>query len=168
VPGLLSLGQVVRVLQNLLREGISVRDLRTILETLADHAGTTRDVEVLTEYVRHRLARAITQRVLCADGVLRVAVLEPSIEDKLRASVQIVGAETVLAADPSLLQEILRALESLSAEFAARGGGVVLVVSAELRRHLRGVIDRFLPQVAVLSHREVDPRATIETIAAVP
>ena len=163
----LALGQVVRVLQNLLREQIPVRDLRTILETLADHAPAVRDPDVLTEYVRHRLARAITEKLQGPDGVLRIAVLEPSVEDKLRASVQMVGAETVLAADPSLLQKVLARLESLTGEFAAHGGGPLLVVSTELRRHVRGIFERFLPQVAILSHREIDPRATIETIAVV-
>ena len=167
VPNLLPLGQVVRVLQNLLREQIAVRDLRTILETLADQAPAIRDPEVLTEYVRHRLARAITSKLESADGVLRVAILEPAVEDRLRQSVQVIGAETVLAAEPSLLQKILAELEALSGEFAARGGPPVLVVSTELRRHLRGILERFLPQVSVLSHREIDPRATIETIAAV-
>ena len=167
VPNLLPLGQVVRVLQNLLREQIPVRDLRTILETLADHAQQVRDPDVLTEYVRHRLARAITEKLQGADGVLRIAVLDPQVEERLRQAVQVIGAETVLAADPALLQRILTRLEGLGGEFAARGGSAVLVVSTELRRHVRGIFERFLPQVAILSHREIDPRATLETLAIV-
>jgi flagellar biosynthesis protein FlhA len=168
VPAVLPLGHVVRVLQNLLREGIGVRDLRSILETLADVGPVVRDADVLTEHVRQRLSRMITQKLAGEDGVLRVAVLDPSVEDKLRASVQVVGADSVLAADPALLQRILQSLEVLGGEFAARGGAPVLIVSSELRRHLRGIVERFLPQVAVLSHREIDARATLETIAAVP
>src|SRR5262249_42443615 len=162
-----SLGQLVRVLQNLLREGVPIRDLRTILETLADHAPQTRDAEILTEHVRHRLARVLTEKLKASDGVLRVALLEPALEDRLRQSVQIVGNEAVLAADPSLLQALLGRLEALQGEFAARGASPVLVVSTELRRHVRALLERFLPTLAVLSHREIDPRASIQKIATV-
>jgi flagellar biosynthesis protein FlhA len=167
VPNLLSLGQVVRVLQNLLREQIPIRDLRTILETLADQAPAGRDPDVLTEHVRHRLARIITEKLKGSDGTLRISLMEPALEDRLRQSVQVVGNEAVLAADPSLIQRLLARLEELSGEFAARGATPVLVVSTELRRHVRTLLERFLPGVTVLSHREIDPRASLQTLAMV-
>jgi flagellar biosynthesis protein FlhA len=167
VPALLTLGQVVRVLQNLLREQVPIRDLRTILETLADHAPAVKDPDVLTEHVRHRLARTLTEKLKGEDNRLRIAVFEPALEEKLRQSVQVVGAETVLAVDPALARRMLDRLEEIAGEFAARGATPVLVVSTELRRHVRLLLERFLPSFAVLSHRELDPQAVLETVATV-
>ena len=167
VPNLLSLAQVQRVLHNLLREQVPIRDLQTILETLADQAEYTKDPEILTEAVRQRLARSITRRYAGSDGELRAVTLERGLEERLAEA--LAGGEPGAAAalDPLEVQRIVgrigKAVERLSRE----GCDPVLLCAARLRPALRRLTERFLPGLVVLSHAEILPEVTIRSVESV-
>src|SRR5262249_46800464 len=117
VPALLSLGGIQKVLANLLRESVSVRDLLTIVETLADHAAQTKDPAVLTEHVRHALSRSITGRYLTEDKTLHLITLAPQLERSLVDALHRGDDGTVLAVEPSIAQRLLAGLAAFSEKF---------------------------------------------------
>jgi flagellar biosynthesis protein FlhA len=148
IPHLMNTGAVIHVLRNLLREGVSVRDLRTILEALADHAGTVKNPDELTELVRVRLARRLTRGQLSNDGTLRPLVLDPRAEALLRDG------------SPRAARQISKLTDDISnkaKDVAMRDEPPVLVVAPDLRRAVAGIAMRHVPGLTVLSYREVDP-----------
>ena len=148
IPHLLSMGAVMQVLRNLLREGVSVRDMRTILEALADHAPATKNPDDLTEMVRQRLARRLTRAQLSEDGSLRPLVLDPRAEALFRdGSGRSARGLTRLTED----------LANRARDLAVQDQPPVLVVAPDLRRAVAGIAARHVPGLAVLSYREVDP-----------
>ncbi len=167
VPGLLRAGEVQRVLQNLLRERVSIRDLETILETLAMHASRTRDTDALTEHVRHGLARRITQSYLGPDGHLRVVNLPRTLDVKLSAiggqsetrPFALLGAE----ATRSLIRSVGFAVEPLVEE----GHPPIVLCSAEARPVLKDLTRVDLPRLVVLSQREIPRDTPVETVGRV-
>jgi flagellar biosynthesis protein FlhA len=167
IPNLLSLGVIQRVLQNLLRERVSVRDFLTILETLADYAPLSKDPEILTEYVRQKLARSILRQYENAEGVLSIVSLDPQIEDLLREKIQRGDQGTYLALEPNLAQRILRSVHQALDRLAQVNIQPVLLCSPLVRRHLKKLLDRFLPQVVVLSHSELTSQAKIQSLGTV-
>jgi flagellar biosynthesis protein FlhA len=148
IPHLMSMGAVMQVLRNLLRESVSVRDLRTILETLADNAGATKSTDDLTEMVRQRLARRLTRAQLSGDGTLRPLVLDPRAESLLRD-----GSGRQARAISKLTEDIAARARDL----AMRDEPPLLVVAPDLRRIVAGIASRHVPGLAVMSYREVDP-----------
>jgi len=154
-PALLSLGAVQKVLQNLLREGVSVRDMLTIVETLADYAPVTKDPDLLTEYVRQRLARAIVSQYLPEDGTLPVTTLDREAEDVLTKSVQHTEHGAYLSVDPKVASSIMNSLGREVEKTTAMGLQPILVCSPILRRHLRRMVEQFVPSLVVLSHAEI-------------
>jgi flagellar biosynthesis protein FlhA len=154
IPHLLSMGAVMQVLRNLLREGVSVRDLRTILEALADHAHATKNPDDLTEFVRQRLARRLTRAQLTGDGSLRPLVLDPRAESLLRD-----GSGRNARALTKLTEEIAAKARDL----AMRDEPPLLVVAPDLRRAVAGIASRHVPGLAVMSYREVDPSVPFVT-----
>ena len=164
VPQMLSTGEVVKVLRELLKEQISVRDMRSILETLADHAGDTRDVGVLTECVRGSLSRAITRRYSDENGVLHVLTLGQGAEMAFRRGTTPDGRS---ALDPSVANALLSNLERSFAELSMEDTLPVLLTPPDLRRQLRTFTERFIPNLTVLSYREVDASAEIRALGAV-
>jgi flagellar biosynthesis protein FlhA len=164
VPNLLSLGDVARVLRNLVREGISIRDLRTILEALAELVSQTKDVEQLTELVRERLSSHITFRVKGVDGKVAALTLDPRLEDVLRRSLHEISTGTGGAVDPDLLRNVTAAAEKSLKKFNAISAPPLVVTSPDLRRYVRAVFERKLPQLTVLSFREIDPNASIQIL----
>jgi flagellar biosynthesis protein FlhA len=164
VPNLLSLGDVVRVLRNLVREGISIRDLRTILESLAELSAQTKDAEQLTELVRERLAAHITSRVKGADGTVAALTLDPRLEEILRRSLHEIAAGTGGAVDPEMLRNLTLSAERSLKKFGAISALPLIVTSPDLRRYVRAIFERKLPQLAVVSFREVDPGAPIHIL----
>jgi flagellar biosynthesis protein FlhA len=148
IPHMMSMGAVMQVLRNLLREGVSVRDMRTILETLADHAGATKSTDDLTEMVRQRLARRLTRAQLSSDGTLRPLVLDPRAESLLRD-----GSGRQARAISKLTEDIAARARDL----AMRDEPPLLVVAPDLRRIVAGIASRHVPGLAVMSYREVDP-----------
>lgn len=166
IPNILNLGNIMRVLQNLLREGISIRDLRTILETMADYAPMTQDTDVLTEYVRHALSRSISSAHVQADGTISVITMDRSVEEKIQNSIQHREHGSYLALDPQVAQKILDSLSSLVASFA--GGQLpVLLVIPQIRPHVRRLTERYFPSLSVLSHNEIAANMKIKSIGKV-
>jgi flagellar biosynthesis protein FlhA len=158
------LGDVLRVLRNLVREGISVRDLRTILESLGELTAQTKDVEQLTELVRERLAPHITSRVKGADGKVAVLTLDPKLEDVFRRSLREIATGTGGAVDPEMLRTVTSHAERALKKFTVLSATPLIVTSPDIRRYVRAVFERKLPQISVVSFREIDPSATIQVL----
>jgi flagellar biosynthesis protein FlhA len=155
VPAQVSLGTLVRILANLLQEQVSVRDLRTILEVVADHAATTKDPDALTEIVRQALGRLITHQFTGPDGSLPVINLDPRLDRALVEHMTAVqGAPWGL--EPGLTQRLLTALKQSAERVAAKGQQPIVLCSPALRRHLRRLTQRMLHSVPVLSIGEID------------
>lgn len=154
-PVLLSLGTVQKVLQNLLREGVSIRDLLTIVEALADYAPVTKDPDVLTEYVRQRLARAIVNNHVPDTGVLSVLTLEKDVEEVLLNAVQHTEHGSYLSVDPDVADSIMKSVNTETQKVVARGYEPIIVCSPQLRRHFRRMVEKFSPSLMVLSHSEL-------------
>jgi flagellar biosynthesis protein FlhA len=157
VPGLLSLGEVQKVLHNLLRERVSIRNLQVILETLADYAPRTKDVDVLTEYVRHGLARQICADYKDEEGVLRVVTLAPSLEEELNEAIQRAEAGRYLPVDPARADAIAQAAATALQPLIQAGYEGIVLTTAPVRRYFRRIIEGRLPKVVVLSYNEIDP-----------
>ena len=165
VPDVLSLGEIQRVLQALLREGVSIRDLGSVVEAIGDKARLTRDPAMLAEYARQALGRTIVAPYLDGDGTLHAIALDPALEQEVaEALVQTADGE-FLAMDPARAGALVEAC-ALEAEGAlATGGRPVLLSSARVRRHLRRLVEQRLPQLGVCSYNEVAPGVGVETIA---
>jgi len=165
VPNVLALGTIMRVLQRLLKEGIPIRDLRTILETMADWAQMTRDSEILTEYVRHALSRTISL-MLAVDGVIPLLTLAKPVEDAIAAAVQHKESGSYLSIDPKTAQTIL---DSIGQGLSLFEGGQkpVLLAAPQIRPHVRSLIERYFPSLFVLSHNEIAPNLKIRSLATV-
>ncbi len=167
VPEVLSLGEIQRVLQSLLSEGICVRDLGTIVEAVGDKARITRDPSVLAEYARQALGRAITAPHLDAQQRLRAITLDPAIEQEFATSITQTADGEHLVIDPSRADAVLGALRVQADQGAARGMRPVLLCSARVRRHLRRLVAQAIPQLAVCSYNEISPGISVETIGVV-
>jgi flagellar biosynthesis protein FlhA len=167
VPQQLTVGGVQKVLQNLLREGVSIRDLVTVLETLADHAARSRDPDSLTEQVRQALGRSITRRLLGADGSLALVTLSASLERNFLDTLQRVEEGGTLALEPTLVQRMLARLAEWMERFGAQGLSPVLLCSAPLRAHLRRVIERALPTFTVIAPGEIAANVRVRSLGVV-
>jgi flagellar biosynthesis protein FlhA len=166
-PNNLALGVVQRVLQNLLRERVSIRDLLTIVETLADYGPVSKDPEVLTEYVRQKLSRSIVKQFETPEGTLPVIALDPRIEDLLREKLVRGEQGSYLALEPGVAQKILTSIHQTLDRATHLNYQPVILCSPGVRRHLKKLLDRFLPQVAVLSHSELTSQTKIQSLGTV-
>jgi flagellar biosynthesis protein FlhA len=167
VPDVLSLGEVQRVLQALLREGVSIRDLGSILEAIGDKARLTRDPAMLAEYARQALGRTIVAPFLDAEGSLRVIAVDPQTEQGMaEALVQTADGE-FLAMDPAQAAQIVDAAASQMELAMAMGQRPVLLCSARVRRHLRALCEQRLPQLAVCSYNEIPAGIGVETTGVI-
>ena len=167
VPGLLPLGGMQKVLQNLLRERVPIRDLLTICETLADHAGRSKDPDLLTEFVRQKLGRTVTGGFVDEEGALPVLTLAPKAEDIVRESLQQTDQGVFLNLEPNLAQHLLEQIQQAADKVAGDGYQPVILTSPAVRRHLRRLLERFLPQVMVLSHNEVTGQTRIRSLGTI-
>ena len=168
IPNALSLGKVQRVFQNLLREQISIRDLRTILEKLSDYASLSQDPDVLTEYVRQGLARPITKQYQSNDGTLSVMTLDRGIEDAIEGSIQRSESGSFLALEPNVAERFLTRLKSMIENITPNiETSPVLLASPGLRMHIRKFTERFLPELVVISHSEVASSVQIKNLGVV-
>jgi len=167
IPGTISLGDLVRVVRGLLREGLSVRDLRTILEAVADAAPRSKDTAFLVEQVRRRLFRQITSRVADANGVVRAVTLDRVAEDTLRRSLGQSDGEATLAPDIDTARRLVSALEDRAARFAAEGQPTVIIAPPDLRRPLFDFASRFVPDLSVITARELVPGTSVEPVATI-
>jgi flagellar biosynthesis protein FlhA len=167
VPDVLSLGEVQRVLQALLREGVSIRDLGAVLEAIGDKARLTRDPAMLAEYARQALGRTIVAPYLDQEGTLRVIAIDPSLEQSMaEALVQTADGE-FLAMDPTQAGSIVEAAAEQVDLAIATGARPVLLCSARVRRHLRALCQQRLPQLAVCSYNEIAPGIGVETTGVI-
>ena len=164
VPNVLPLGVVQKVLKNLLQEEVSVRDLLTVCETLADYGGMTRDPDVLTEYVRQALSRAITGQFMTDDGSIPLMTLDAKLEKILSDGVQHTEQGSYLAIEPGLAQVIVTAVEKSISRFSEINARPVFLTSPLIRGHFKRFVDKFVPSIFVLSHNEIDPKARIYSI----
>ena len=167
VPNLLPLGAVVRILQNLLREQVPVRDLLAILETLADWSPMTKDPHILTEYVRQALKRTITKMHLSDDGHLPVLTLGQQAESIVRGAIQQTDQTSFLALDPMIIEKLVNALVQKLDMFTPHNYRPVLLCSAQIRSYLKQLVDRYIPDLAILSYDEILPNVQIQSLGVV-
>lgn len=167
IPNLLPVSTILKVCQNLLREGVSVRDMRTVFETLADHAGHTKDANILTEYVRAGLGRNITKKLLNMQGELPLLTLERSAEEAIAQSVIQTDQGPQLSMDPSMVQNLIRELNTQAERMVMENSQAVLLVSPVIRMHVRHLLEKFIPHLVVLSHNEIAPNIPIKSFATV-
>jgi flagellar biosynthesis protein FlhA len=159
IPHHMTLGGIQKVLQNLLREEVPVRDLLTIIETLADHAPHSKDTDELTEYVRQALARTITSSFRSPEGLIPVMTIDPQIERVIRER-----AQEGITVEPQVAQRIMTAVQQAVETFGRRGLLPVFLTASGVRRHLRQLVSQYLPQIAVLSHNEIAGGVKIQSL----
>ncbi len=164
IPNLLSLGEVLRVIRNLLREGVSIRDLRSIFEALADIAPQTKDPEQLTEMVREKLGAHITTRFRGTDGGIAALALGADVEDLLRQSLRDIATGAGGALAPDVLRILTSEGERAAAKFSALGAPAVIVTAPDLRRYVRAIFERKLPELAVVSFREIEQSTQVRIV----
>ena len=164
VPALMPLGDVVRVLRNLVREGVSIRDMRTILESLAELSMQTKDVEQLTEMVRERMSAHITSKLRQADGSIAALTLDPRLEETLRRSLRDIASGQGGPIDPQMLKNVTEGAQRSLGKFAALGASPVVITPPDLRRYARAIFERKVPQLSVVSFREVDPSVQLRVV----
>ncbi|ULA68865.1 MAG: hypothetical protein LZF62_380053 [Nitrospira sp.] len=167
IPNLIPLGTLVRVLSHLLREGVPIRDLRTILETIADHAASTKDADILTEVARQALGRTITKQYLAPDGSLPIIGLDPRLDRTLADQANAAGQGNQWVPDPLVAQKLLTALKQAAERMVGRGHQPVILCSPSLRRHLRKLTDRILHSVPILGLNEVDSVTRLQAMETV-
>ena len=167
VPSQISTGGIQRVLQNLLQERISIRDLPTILEGISEACAQTRNVMTITEHVRTRLARQISDTSADDEGVIQMITLSPEWEQNFAESLIGVGDERQLSMSPTRLQEFISAVRQTFERHAMLGEMPVLLTSPNIRPFVRSIIERFRPTTMVLSQNEVHPRAKIKTVGQI-
>jgi flagellar biosynthesis protein FlhA len=167
IPQVVSLGMVHRVMQNLLREQVPVRDVLTILETMTDYGHHTKDADVLTEYVRGALQRTICN--ICEDetGVIYAATLDPRVEQVVAESVQATKSGITAVLKPNVAQKIISAIEGVSRNMAAGSHRAIIICSPNVRLPLRRLIEHTLPRVMVISFGEISPDCEVHSIGMV-
>ncbi len=165
VPDTVTLGTIMRVLQNLLTESVSIRDLRTILEAMADWAPMTKDTDILTEYVRHALRRTISHD-LATDGVIPLITLDKNTENEIAQSVQHKETGAYLAIDPAKAQLILDSVGEALPLFVG-GQQPTLLAAPQIRPHVRKLTERYYPQLVILSHNEILPNIKIKSLGTI-
>jgi flagellar biosynthesis protein FlhA len=167
VPNLLNLSQVQKVLQNLLRERVSIKDLQTILETLAEYANITKDPDILTEYARQSLSRQITKSVQNPDGSISAILLDPLVERTLIESLQTTQQGINFAVDPMLMEKIAEKIKKIADEATIKGYQPVLICSQVIRRFVKKAVERVVPFLPVLSPQEIAPGVKVYMLATV-
>ncbi len=167
VPGLLSLGEVQKVLQNLLRERVPIRDLGTILESLADHARQTKDTDQLTEYARQSLFRVITKLHAAGDGAIHAVTLDPRLEQSLATAITRVDGGNALTLDPKAAQRLLLALTRQIEALHRKGHPPLVLCSPVVRLPFKRLMDKVLPNLSVISYNELDPKVEIQSSGTV-
>jgi len=167
VPSQLTLGGVQKILQNLVREQVSIRDLLTIVETLADYAPITKDTDILTEYVRQKLARTIVRPYIDQTNTLKVFSLSPYVEEVISRGISQTEYGAYLALEPNEAQGIIDSIKMVIEKTAAEIEHPVILCSSTVRRHLKKLCERFDLNVAVLSHNEIPSGIKVEAISEI-
>ena len=166
IPDLMNVGEVQKVLANLLRERVSIRDMGTILEVLADYSRATKDTEILTEYVRHAMARQITQQNI-QNNVLPCITLDPAIENRIAGAVQRTDRGSYVSLDPDTMQKLLTSLQTELAKLTNMGYQPIVLTSPAVRLYFRKLVERSIQGLIVLSHAEVEQSVEIQILGVV-
>lgn len=167
VPDILNLGIVLKVMKNLLRENVSVRDLRTILETLSEYGTTIKDAEALTEFTRQALYRTITERIKSDQGDIPLFTLDRNIEESIAQNIIQTDQGQQLSLDPKVTQIILASLNEKIEEATSMGEKMVVLCSPVIRNHFKRLTEKFIPNLVVVSHNELSPDANIRSLGTV-
>jgi flagellar biosynthesis protein FlhA len=167
VPAVMSIGSIQQVLAHLLREQVSIRDLRSVLEVLADWAPNVKNPERLAEFVRRKFARAITSKFVTPDGVLPLVSLSPSLERAMNDALQQTDEGSFLALEPANAQMLINKLAIAAEKFGELGQTPVLLAPGHLRAATFNFVERFAPGYAVLSHHEVAPNTKVQSLGVV-
>ncbi len=167
VPKLLGVGEIQKVLQNLLHEGISIRDLLTIFETLADHAATSRDTDVLTEYARQSLKRAISSKYFPANEMTSVITLDPNVEQEIMASVKQTEQGAYLTLDPEKTKSIMDALEQEIKKLEELGKNPIIITSPIVRMYFKKLTEDYFRDLIVVSYNEVESNIELQSVGMV-
>ena len=167
VPKLLGLGEVQKVLQNLLKEGISIRDLLTIFETLADYAPSTRDTDILTEYVRQSLKRAISNKFFPPNETTSVVTLDPKIEQEIMASVKQTENGAYLTLDPERTKAIIKSVETEIAKLENLGKNPIIITSPIVRMYFKRLTEDYVKDLIVVSYNEVENNVELQSVGMV-
>lgn len=167
IPKLLGLGEVQKVLQNLLKEGISIRDLLTIFETLADHAVVTRDTDVLTEYVRQSLKRAISAKFFPPNEATSVVTLDPKIEQEIMNSVKQTEQGAYLTLDPERIKAIIAAVREEVEKLENLGKNPIVLTSPIVRMYFKKLTEDYFSDLIVVSYNEIDNNVEIQSVGMV-
>ncbi len=167
VPKLLGVGEIQKVLQNLLREGISIRDLLSIFETLADHATVTRDTDVLTEYVRQSLKRAISGKYFPPNEMTSVVTLDPKIEQEIMASVKQTEQGAYLALDPEKSNTIIKSVEAEINKLEKMGKNPIIITSPIVRMYFKRLTQDYFKDLVVVSYNEVEANIELQSVGMV-
>ena len=167
VPKLLGIGDIQKVLQNLLSEGISIRDLVTIFETLADHASVTRDTDILTEYVRQSLKRAISGKYFSPNEVTNVVTLDPAVEQDIMGAVKNTEQGSYLTLDPDETNKIVKSLGEELKKLEDLGKNPIVITSPIVRLYFKKLVSDYYKDVIVISYNEVEPNVELQSVGMV-
>ena len=167
IPNKISLGALQRVLQNLLQERVSIRDLPTILEGISEAVTTTRSLMMITEHVRARLSRQLSNAYSNEFGVIPLVTLSPEWEQAFAESIVGDGDDRQLAMAPSSLQAFINKVRTVLEDLAVKGESAVLLTSPAIRPFVRSIIERFRPLTVVMSQNEIHPKAKIKTVGQI-
>ena len=166
-PKLMSLGEIEKVLQNLLKEGISIRDLVTIFETLADYAPSTHDTDILTEYVRQSLKRAISTKYFMPDETTSVVTLDPRLEQEIMDSVKQTENGAYLTLDPEKSKAILRSVEAETKKLEDAGKPSIVMTSPIVRMYFKRMTEDYFRDLIVVSYNEVEPNVELQSVGMI-
>ncbi|MBR6223450.1 MAG: flagellar biosynthesis protein FlhA [Lachnospiraceae bacterium] len=167
VPKLMGVGEIQKVLQNLLKEGISIRDLVTIFETLADYSPTTRDTDILTEYVRQSLKRAISSRYFAGNETTSVITLDPAIEQNIMNSVKQTEQGSFISLDPQVTKKIIKATETEVQKLEDAGKMPIIVTSPIVRMYFKRLTGDYMKDLIVISYNEIDSNIELQSVGMV-
>jgi flagellar biosynthesis protein FlhA len=166
IPKLMSVGEVQKVLAKLLKEGVSIRDLVSILDTLADYAPVTRDTDMLTEYVRQNLRRSISRKFF-SPGVNTVITLDPELEQSLTSNIQKTEVGSFVNIDQALSQRIFESLKKEVGKLTSMGVIPIILTSPFVRMYFKQLVEEIAPDLVVLSYGEIDQAAEVQSVGMV-
>ncbi len=166
-PKLLGIGEIQKVLQNLLREGISIRDLLTIFETLADYAATTRDSDILTEYVRRSLKRAISSKFFPPNETTSVVTLDPKLEQEIMGSVKQTETGAYLTLDPEKTKAIIKSVGNETDKLESLGKNPIVITSPIVRMYFKRLTEDYYKDLVVVSYNEIDSNIELQSVGMV-
>ncbi len=167
IPSQISVGGVQRVLQNLLREMVSIRDLSTIIEAIAEASRSTQNVNMISEHVRSRLARQISHSHTTEAGYIPIVAMSAGWEQTFVEALSGVGDDKTLSMAPSRIQEFITTVRSVFDKMAMQGESPVLLTSPVIRPYVRSIVERFRPSTVVMSQNEIFMKARIKTLGQI-